>query len=291
MQLWGSKMKSYTRRTLPVPVWDLLRRQRSRFHRWLWRGLGEPEIMARHWEKYARRWRPGTILPQILPNVRVQHPGDEWTAAEHVDLGGHAYGLSTDVVANFDKYVCENLLDPYLPSGPTVALEIGPGGGRLTKLLLLRTGTLHVAEPSKALLRHLERRFAGATNLRLHQTDGMTLPPMRPTSLDYVFAFDVFIHFEPRLVYWYLRQIEGLLKPGGTGILTYANVLSPIGWHKFESGLEENVQRRTDPVAFGVMCPQLMVKFLEELRLEVVSADLGLIPRDAVAVFRKPGLH
>jgi hypothetical protein len=93
------------------------------------------------------------------------------------------------------------------------------------------------------------------------------------------------------LVYWYLRQVESFLRPGGTGILNYANVLTPIGWHTFESGLADNVQRRTDPVAFGAMCPQLMVKFLEELRLEVVSADLGLIPRDAVAVFRKPGLH
>ena len=186
--------------------------------------------------------QPGTILPQILPNVRVQYPGDEWTAAEHVDLGGHAYGLSTEAVANFDDYIRENLLDPYLPSRPKVGSEIGPGGGRLTKLLLPRTGTLHAAEPSKALLRHLERRFAGATNLCLHQTDGMTLPPLPPASLDYDFAFDVFIHFEPRLVYWYLRQVESFLRPEGTGILNYANVLSPIGWHTFESGLADNVQ-------------------------------------------------
>jgi hypothetical protein len=110
--LWGRKIKSYARRTLPAPIWNWLRSQRRRFRRLLWRRLGEPDIMARNWEKYARRWQPGTILPQISPNLRIQYPGDEWTAAEHVDLGGHAYGLSTEAVANFDDYIRENLLDP-----------------------------------------------------------------------------------------------------------------------------------------------------------------------------------
>jgi SAM-dependent methyltransferase len=245
--------------------------------------------MAEHWEKYARRWQPGTTAsPQILPDVRVEHPGDEWTASAHKELGGHAYGLTREAVANFDEFIAEHLLDSYLPARSTEGLEIGSGGSRLTALLLPRTETLHAAEPSKAMLRHLERRFAGTDSLRLYHTDGMTLPSLRPASLDYVFAFDVFIHFEPRLVYWYLRQIRDLLKPGGTSIITYANVLTSIGWHKFESSLEENLQRRFDPVAFGVMCPQLMARFLQALRMEVIFTDLGLIPRDAIAVFRKP---
>jgi hypothetical protein len=35
------------------------------------------------------------------------------------------------------------------------------------------------------------------------------------------------------------------------------------------------------------MCPQLMEQFLKALDLEVVSSDVGIIPRDAIAVFRK----
>jgi hypothetical protein len=115
----------------------------------------------------------------------------------------------------------------------------------------------------------------------------MTLPALRPGSLDYVTAFDVFVHFEARLIYWYLRQMTNLLKPGGTGIIHYANVLTPIGWHEFEIRLESNLQKRHF-AAFGVMCPQLMARFLETLKLEIISSDIGVIPRDAIAVFRKP---
>ena len=223
------------------------------------------------------------MLSQVPPGRRVQYLGDEWTAR-----GEHEYGLPPDVASNYENYIDENLLAPYLPPMSAEGLEIGPGGGRFTALLLPRTKTLHVAEPSKSMLRLLKQRFAGVPNLRLHHTDGMTLPSLRPASLDYVCAFDVFVNFEARLVYWYLRQVEGLLKPGGTGILNYSNILTPLGWRAFESQLEENLQRRINPGALGVMCPQLMVRFLEALQLEVVSADVGLIPRDAVAVFRKP---
>jgi hypothetical protein len=36
------------------------------------------------------------------------------------------------------------------------------------------------------------------------------------------------------------------------------------------------------------MCPQLMEHFLKALDLQVISSDVGFIPRDAIAVFRRP---
>jgi SAM-dependent methyltransferase len=118
----------------------------------------------------------------------------------------------------------------------------------------------------------------------------MSLPALPKGTLDYVVAFDVFVHFEPRLVYWYLRQIRDLLKPGGIGVIHYANALTPIGWRQFMADLDENVKRRIHFAAFGVMCPQLMEQFLRVLGLEIVSIDTQIIPRDAVAVFRAPGV-
>ena len=240
-------------------------------------------MIALGWDKYAREWKPGKF--SILPGHRVHYLGDEWTA-EDVSAGGTTYGLAPDVVANFEDHITTQLLNPYLPSFAEEGLEIGPGGGRLTALLAPRTKVLHVADPSEAMLRHLSRRFAGMPSVRYYHTDAMTLPALRPESLDYVIAFDVFVHFDPRLVYWYLHQIRDLLKPGGMGIIHYANVLTPIGWQQFEMDLESNVQDRTTFASFGVMCPQLMGKFLEVLKFEVISTDINAIPRDAIAVFR-----
>ena len=250
--------------------------------------VSEPLLLIRGWERYAREWKPDALPPQVLPSRHVQHLGDEWTGERGAHSEEQAYGLPSDVVANFEAYMNQQLLNSYLPPYAIEGLEIGPGGGRLTTLLVPRTKVLHVAEPSKAMLRHLKQRFAGVSNLRYYHTDGMTLPALRSASLDYVFAFDVFIHFEPRLIYWYLRQVADLLKPGGIGIVHYSNVLTQIGWHSFEDQLAANVQGRSSYGSFGVMCPQLMTKFLEALGLEVVRADVELIPRDAISVFRKP---
>jgi SAM-dependent methyltransferase len=243
----------------------------------------EAQMIASGWDKYASQWNFSIVQGSPIDSVR--YLGDEWTAE---GCGRNTYGLNRDQVGNFEEYINEHLLRTYLPSSAMEGLEIGPGGGRLTALLLNITKTLHVADPSKAMLQHLKNRFANVSTLRYHQTDGMTLPALPPASQDYVIAFDVFVHFEPRLIYWYLRQIAELLRPGGTAVIHYSNVLAPLGWQQFEHNLKRNVQERTQFGAFGVMCPQLMDKFLESLELDIVSSDVGVIPRDAVAVFRKP---
>lgn len=248
----------------------------------------EPELIAAGWDRYAEAWQ--TNKPKVLPGHRLDHLGDEWTAEDDSAGDTTTYGLPREAVAAFDDYLERGLLAPHLPARAGQGLEIGPGGGRVTALLLKRTDVLHLAEPSPTMIKLLQKRFAGEGRLRYHNhTDGKTLPALPAGSLDYALAFDVFVHFEPRLVFWYLRQIAGLLKPGGTGVVHYSNVLTPVGWRQFEADLKANVDSPRYYSSFGVMCPQLMGKFLEALHLEIVAVDTGLIPRDAVAVFRKPG--
>jgi SAM-dependent methyltransferase len=247
-------------------------------------GGGEPSMIARGWDEYAKRWKADRF--PVLPGNRVEHLGDEWTA-EDTSGGGTTYGLDEVTIKNFSTCLSEQVLDRYLPPHSKQGLEIGPGGGRLTQLLLPRTDLLHAADPSETMLTRLTARFKQHPSLRTYVTDGMTLPRLAEESLDFVASFDVFVHFEPRLVHWYLRQIARLLKPGGIGLVHYASVISPIGWRQFEADLEGNVEQRTSFCAFGTMCPQLMEHFLKALDLQVVSSDVGFIPRDAIAVFRK----
>lgn len=244
----------------------------------------EPRLLSAGWNRYARRWDPAHC--EILPGEQVEYLGDEWTV-EDPNQAGSSYGLAPEVVQHFSQYLERELLDRYLPAHAEQGLEIGPGGGRLTKLLIPRTGLLHLSDAAEAMLKRLAQRFAKEPNLRFYHSDGMTLPPLPTASLDYAIAFDVFVHFEPRLVFWYLRQIAQLLKPGGTGIIHYANVLTPGGFQQFTRHLEDNVKKRTFFAAFGTMCPELMTCFLSALGFEIISTDVGLIPRDAVAVFRK----
>jgi SAM-dependent methyltransferase len=245
---------------------------------------GEPSMIARGWDAYAERWKADEFA--VLPGNRVEHLGDEWTA-EDTSAEGTTYGLNEATIKEFAKCLSEQVLDRYLPSHSKEGLEIGPGGGRLTQLLLPRTEMLHAADPSEGMIKRLRGRFADHPALKTYVTDGMTVPPLAHNSLDFVASFDVFVHFEPRLVYWYLRQIARLLKPGGIGLIHYASVITPIGWKQFEADLEGNVKQRTSFCAFGTMCPELMEQFLKALDLQVISSDVGFIPRDAIAVFCK----
>jgi SAM-dependent methyltransferase len=244
----------------------------------------EPQMIAKGWDNYAKAWKAEEF--RVLPGNVVKHLGDEWTGEDTTEEGT-TYGLDEASVAKFSTLLDDELLRKYLPAHCDEGLEIGPGGGRLTSLLLPKTAVLHAADPSEAMLKRLKARFPTNSSLRPHLTDGMSLPPLAPASLDFVVSFDVFVHFEPRLVFWYLRQIKPLLKTGGVGIIHYASVISPIGWRQFEADLEGNVRQRTSFCAFGTMCPQLMEHFLKALDLQVISSDVGLIPRDAITIFRK----
>jgi len=245
---------------------------------------GEPQMIAKGWDNYAKSWKAESF--RVLPGNSVTHLGDEWTS-EDTSVEGTTYGLDKAAIENFSTYLTEQVLDKYLPARCQEGLEIGPGGGRFTSLLLPRTALLHAADPSEEMLERLRTRFESIDSLRTYVTDGMTLPALKPASLDFVASFDVFVHFEPRLVYWYLRQIKPLLKLGGIGAIHYASVITPIGWRQFEDDLEGNVRQRTSFCAFGAMCPQLMEQFLKALDLQVISSDVGAIPRDAIAIFRK----
>lgn len=259
----------------------------------LFRGLftdavpeSEPQLIAEGWDKYAENWSPEKF--RVHAETPVQHLGDEWTG-EDVTGGGTTYGLPREVVADFSRFLEEKFVAPYLSGTGLEGMEIGPGGGRLTELLLKRSAVLHAVDGSKSMLGTLRQRFANDSRLRYHHTDGSSLPALPANSLDYVAAFDVFVHFEPRLVYWYLKQIASVLKPGGVGIVHYSNMLTPLGGKQFLSDVEANLHKRAAYYAFGVMTPELMGRFIEFAGLEAVTTDTGIIPRDAVAVFRKPG--
>lgn len=246
----------------------------------------EVRLIADGWNRYAQQWQPDYFA--VLPGHQVRYLGDEWTAETVAPNEATTYGLPPEIVAQFEKYMEQHILNPYLPASATEGMEIGPGGGRLTTLLAPRTKLLHLVDASEAMLGHLRQRFGETPGLRYYCSDGKSLPNLAPASLDYVIAFDVFVHFEPRLIYWYLQQIARLLAPGGIGILHYANMLTPIGWQQFLLDVQPNLQARQYFAAFGVMCPPIMEQFLTALGLETLAADTRAIPRDAVAVFRKP---
>lgn len=111
--------------------------------------------------------------------------------------------------------------------------EIGSGGGRWSRYLvraskpaLLIDGT----PASEALIRALPWTDIELESLRSN-VEFLALPdgavPIRYRgTVDYVWTFDTFVHFDLPLVVAYLRAISRMLAPGGVLHLHYADVVS-----------------------------------------------------------------
>jgi 16S rRNA (adenine1518-N6/adenine1519-N6)-dimethyltransferase len=72
-----------------------------------------------------------------------------------------------------DSSVIDAIVQAISPSDEDTVVEIGPGQGAITTPLLSRSGALHVVELDRDLVRILRQRYAGETNLSIHEADAL----------------------------------------------------------------------------------------------------------------------
>ena len=219
------------------------------------------------WEHYARGHRGSAPL------------GDEWNVP--AELGVDV--APDEVVPHVDRIV----IAPFLGTCNTI-VEIGPGGGRFTRVLLARCRRLVAVDTSPTMLDLLRARFAGDERLACVALDGTGLGPVGDASADAVVAFDVFVHLPAWDVFSYLREIRRVLRPGGKAIVHHGNVFSALGWANFLDEIPYTVNRHKPYGAFAVMTPELMRGFVERAGLEVVGCRTDVVRRDAITFAKKP---
>ncbi len=243
-------------------------------------GVGESKRIASGWNDYANEWNPEQF--EVFEGFQVKFLGDEWTGETSPRVSA-TYGLTPEDAQELLPRLYSRWLEPHIKGQ---ICEIGPGGGRLTEWLL-RLGPVIAVDASAQMLRHLRKRFSHEPRLSFLLGDGKHLA-LPPASVDAVVSFDVFVHFEPRLVYYYLRQLFQILRPGGVALIHYSNATSRLGIEEFVFALEDNLEFRQNYGAFGVMSPDLMEAFLHHLGFTIREHDLNFIPRDALVLFEKP---
>jgi len=144
---------------------------------------------------------------------------------EHVESGqdfwwgcqwGDPHQLAT-LSAVAERYITPNV-------GPdTVAMEIGPGGGRWTQFLV-SARELVLVDLNPEFFPYLEERFKDApAALRFYATRDSELDGIDSASIDFVFSFGVFVHIDPDDIRGYLEHIARVVRPGGLAIVQYAD--------------------------------------------------------------------
>jgi SAM-dependent methyltransferase len=98
-------------------------------------------------------------------------------------------------------------------------LEIGPGAGRLTELLLRDQREVVIADISRVCLDQTLARFPGAKLRAVQLGVDDVGKAIAPASLDAVVSFDCFVHVDEATTARYLALLRGLLKPGAHGVI------------------------------------------------------------------------
>jgi len=248
------------------------------------------EVNRDGWTAYAKTWdsmRARGEIPDLDPAraADLEYLGDEWSLMEDDTF---SYGVDPRSVETFGEYLRAQLVAPYLTGRDLRIMEIGPGGGRLTSLLLPHAREIYAVDISSAMLEHLLTRFANEPRLVPIVTEGTNIDGIEPASLDVAISFDTFVHLEPWEIFRYLEITHRLLRSGGIGIIHFSDVETPIGFKLFCAQVPAVIQRGLDCGTFSVMSKSIMTAFLLKLGFEVVSISNSAFPRDAVAVFRKP---
>jgi SAM-dependent methyltransferase len=114
----------------------------------------------------------------------------------------------------------DHWLLPYVRSDIT-ALEIGPGGGRWTRYLL-PVRRLYAVDRYPKLLAELRRNFPQPNIIEI-LNNGTDFPDVPPDTVDFVFAFGVFVHLDAEVIRAYLASLHTVIRPGANLVIQYSD--------------------------------------------------------------------
>lgn len=107
------------------------------------------------------------------------------------------------------------------------ALELGGGGGRVSRLIAPLVSSLTVTDISRAMVNEARRNLIGYPNVTCQATDGFTLREFPDNSFDLVFGVNVMMFLTPNQLLAILAEVARVLRPGGYWIANYAVIDDP----------------------------------------------------------------
>ncbi len=100
-------------------------------------------------------------------------------------------------------------------SPENVALEIGSGCGFLANVVAGEVKRLHCADISASFLEAAKNECRLRKNISFHQITKRDLSFIESSTIDVVYAYNVFIHLNLFDIYWYFKEFARVVAPGG----------------------------------------------------------------------------
>lgn len=199
---------------------------------------------------------------------------------------GDALGVEwgTDALT---QAIHDRFLAPHL-TADTVALEIGPGGGKYSALAAPLCKELICTDVSQEMLDRTRDRLGKESNMRTVKLNGLDLTGIADGSVDFGFSIDVFVHLDIEDIYVYLREFLRILKPGSRLVLHFADLSTDTGWDFFVREADINRAQFKQIGRISFLSADLVRRMFEKVGFNVEVFDEEITVRDFVVQARKP---
>jgi hypothetical protein len=186
--------------------------------------------------------------------------------------GRPVYGLKWGDVETVDplRYIRDHFVTPYI-NPDHVALEIGTGGGRWSRYLL-GFRHLYLVDYHQEILDELKRNVSGK-HLTFIKNNGTDFPGVPEGSVDFLFSFGAFVHFDLALIEGYLKSMHAVLRPGANVVIQYAD--------------QNKIMARMNP-GFSDNTPERMRQMVTAEGYQILEEDLTTLWHSSVIRFTTP---
>ena len=231
------------------------------------------EYNRHYWDLYARTWNKRTARvenPEIGEKEResyIRYLGDHWGRLEDLET------------------IVEDYFVPFITSESVVA-EIGVGGGRIAARLAGRVGELYCFDIAPAMLDRAREALSAHRNARFVLLEGPDFPDEYRGRFDFLYAFDVLVHFDLHMLWRYLQTFQSLLKPQGKAFIHTANLAAPGGWEYFSGQQAYQVESHyfVSPETVRILSRKAGFSIVKESEVDPGNFYLN---RDYLAVLQK----
>ena len=148
-------------------------------------------------------------------------------------------------------------------------LELGVGGGRVSKRTASLCKELHTVDISSEMLKRASGNLKDFQNVIYHHS---TVSPLLPKAVqesgpyDFIYSFDVFVHCDIHTFFQTLLNLKPLMTSDTLFFVSVANLCSKLGFDRFKK------QRSFKVAGFYCKCINLSLPY--NVDLIVMSPDV-----------------
>jgi ubiquinone/menaquinone biosynthesis C-methylase UbiE len=151
------------------------------------------------------RQLPGTsglkANKEIWENWNWDGGGEEWTPS-----------------AEWKESLIKNVLRQYIRPGGHI-LEIGPGAGRWTGVLVEMADTFTAVDIAESCIRICRQQYGDKPGTTFLVGNGQDLADIADASIDSIWSFDVFVHINVAETARYVSEFKRVMRSGSVGVI------------------------------------------------------------------------